>query len=441
MPDHHPISNHQSESLAAESPHDLGLTGGVAFFGHDWAESTVIKRARAFTALGLKVTGFCFRREKFNQSFVPFWENHHLGTTEDRSYAKRLIKLLAAVPVLCRQRVSLRDAGFFYARNIDMCALAWLGRLLSGSSAPLVYEVLDVQRVFTNRGPVGVAFRWLERRLLNRCDLLVVSSPGFVSEYFKPVQGYRGRVFLLENKISFAQASQVQRPALKAKCAPAAEDPLRAGGRWVIGWFGTLRCPKSLDILCRLAESLPERVEIYMRGYPTETGLEYFEEAIAKHPNITYEGEYRNPEDMADIYGRVHLTWAFDFLDEGTNSEWLLPNRVYEGGYFGSVALASKDTQTGQKVRELGLGYTFDGPLLENLAAFLKWYSWDEHLARRAHILSIPLHEFCDLHDTHDLCDTVAGIGKQKRGLGRQRRVSRTAGPPLGAGAKESGGD
>src|SRR3546814_16988702 len=111
-------------------------------------------------------------------------------------------------------------------------------------------------------------------------------------------------------------------------------------------------------MLCRISAALPDKVEIYVRGVPTDTGLEAFQRAIADHPNMIYGGEYRNPHDLAEIYGRVHLTWAFDFLDEGANSDWLLPHRLYEGGYFGSVALASEPTQTGAKVRELGLGHT-----------------------------------------------------------------------------------
>jgi succinoglycan biosynthesis protein ExoL len=130
---------------------------------------------------------------------------------------------------------------------------------------------------------------------------------------------------------------------------------------------------------------------------------------------MIYAGEYRNPDDLAEMYARVHLTWAFDFLDEGSNSKWLLPNRIYEGGYFGAVALTSSDTQTGEKVRELGLGYTFEAPEVENLIAFLRWYSMYEHLARQAHILSLPRQEFCDVFDTRDLCDLIFSLPRQPR--------------------------
>lgn len=398
---------------AASSHSESACPGTVAFFGHDWAESTVIKRIRAFSGLGFEVLGFNFRRAKFDKGLRPFWENVHLGMTQDRAYGQRLLALVKALPSVLKRRRDLREAAFFYARNIDMCALAWAAKRLTGSSAPLVYEVLDVQRVFVGKGPVSVLFRWAERLLLRRCDLLVISSPGFAEHYFRSRQGYGGRIFLLENKISFAQAAAVPRPkdGPAALCAPRA-----APQKWVIGWFGTLRCPKSLAMLCRIAAALPDKVEIYLRGVPTETGLEVFTEAIAGHPNMIYGGEYRNPGDLAEIYGRVHLTWAFDYLDEDTNSKWLLPNRLYEGGYFGSVALAASDTQTGEKVRALGLGYTFEAPEVDNIIAFLRWYSIDEHLARRAHILELPTQEFCDLHDTQDLCETILSLSPKRHG-------------------------
>src|SRR3546814_11862491 len=74
-----------------------------------------------------------------------------------------------------------------------------------------LFPYTTICRTCLVRGSVSRLFRWAERQLLKRSDLLVVSSPGFDRHYFRSVQGYRGRLFLLENKIRFAQASAVAR--------------------------------------------------------------------------------------------------------------------------------------------------------------------------------------------------------------------------------------
>src|SRR5690606_35843319 len=104
----------------------------------------------------------------------------------------------------------------------------------------------DVQRVFLGPRFTGRAMRACERRLLDAVNLLVVSSPDFISRYFAPVQRYRGPWHLLENKI----AGHWMRSSGEA--CPGRPRLLRAGKPWVIGWFGVLRCRKTLDLLERL---------------------------------------------------------------------------------------------------------------------------------------------------------------------------------------------
>src|SRR3546814_16020562 len=87
----------------------------------DWS-SDVCSSDLAFSGLGLRVVGFNFRRDKFAPGFQPFWENVHLGTTQDRAYGRRLLALLGALPRVLRHRQELRQADFLYARNIDMGA-------------------------------------------------------------------------------------------------------------------------------------------------------------------------------------------------------------------------------------------------------------------------------------------------------------------------------
>ncbi|MEG7700648.1 glycosyl transferase family 1, partial [Listeria monocytogenes] len=83
----------------------------------------------------------------------------------------------------------LRAADVVYVRNLDMALVAWASARLAGSRAPLVYEVLDIQRLMVRPDWVGRIARAVERWILGRSALLVVSSPDFVSRYFAPVQG------------------------------------------------------------------------------------------------------------------------------------------------------------------------------------------------------------------------------------------------------------
>ena len=116
-----------------------------------------------------------------------------------------------------------------YVRNLDLALLAWVATLLTRSRAPLVYEVLDVHPGLTKQGLRGAILRWLERRILKRCELLVVSSPAFLNNYYRPVQGYKADAFLLENKWPRERFCVQPR---KIPCDFAEGHPV-----WTIGWF------------------------------------------------------------------------------------------------------------------------------------------------------------------------------------------------------------
>lgn len=337
----------------------------IAFFAHDSGETVVIKRAKAFQAAGASVIGFMFYRERGKKQPAPVWENVALGATVDRDYLARLPRLCRGVLKALQYRRELRDCDVIYARNIDMMLIATVAKWFARSPARLVYEVLDVQRIFVGTGAVSAFFRWCERRLLAACNMLVVSSPNFMSRYFEPYQGYTGPWFLLENKVpasQFALGSETDIPR-----------PL-PGPPWIIGWFGTLRCARSLDILSRLALAYPGTVTVHIRGLPSQEdiAMETLLAATSGRSNFQYHGPYESPGDLPQIYGQVHFTWAIDFLDAGSNSDWLLPNRLYEGGLFNAISIARQGTATGDMVMREGLGIALQEPVEESLSAWLQ---------------------------------------------------------------------
>lgn len=171
----------------------------VALFAPDLTDISTAKRAQAFVDHGFRLMVFGFRRARYNRDYAPSWPHVELGRTADGRYLGRLYALLGALLRLVAQRRFLAQASIAYARNVDQLLLALMTRWLFRSNASVVYEVLDVQPTLRRQGAFGRALRLVERICLASVDPLVVSSPAFVENFYKPIQNYRGKWYLLEN--------------------------------------------------------------------------------------------------------------------------------------------------------------------------------------------------------------------------------------------------
>ncbi|RYD21377.1 MAG: hypothetical protein EOP88_11645 [Verrucomicrobiaceae bacterium] len=351
---HGPISHAAGVPESSRSP--------IAFFAHERGDARVMKRIAALQDQGRKVIGFTFHRERDKADVPPTWSNVHLGTTYNRRYLQRLWALARSTGILWANRDRLATCGVIYVVNTDNALIALLARFLSGKNIPLVLELADIQPVMTGQGMVSRVLRGIERFVLDRTALLVTTSPGFVREYFQPVQQYGGEIFLLENKVY---------PSGKLPGPSPGMVPVENGRPWVIGCFGALRCKRSMEIMHELATRLGDRVRIILRGYPAGTIADEFDSLLGDLPNLQFGGSYFYPDELAEMYAEIDFNWTFDMSDPNGNSAWLLPNRIYEGGCFSVPALGATETETGRWIEERALGWTFAEPLAENLAAFL----------------------------------------------------------------------
>lgn len=335
----------------------------VTFFAFDIAEAAQIRRIRSVRSLGHDVASVSFRRANMNARFEPDWPDLSIGQTQNNSFRKRLLQLGSAVARIHRDRHVLDGSNIWIARNFDLLAVAWATRALTGRrDVRLVYECLDIHGSFTRRDILGGLMRWFERRLLSRISLLILSSPGFLRAYFDPVQGYVGEVALIENKLWMIGQSN-PRPAHARE--PDADGPL------VLGWVGSLRCAESLALLAAVAEALGSRIRIVFHGNVHRHAVPDFDAVVAGHSNITYSGAYDYPQDLGAIYRSCDLVWSQDLWQKGANSDWLLPNRIYEASFYGCPSIAIAGTETGRRVADDGLGFVLSEPSAEQLSALL----------------------------------------------------------------------
>ena len=330
----------------------------VAYFGHDAGDAAIRRRVRAFEDDGVRVTGFMMRRDDEKPTE---WTNIDLGQTADGAFLQRIRQVFVGASLAAGQREALAGADVIVARNLDMLACAFLAKRKTKLDTPVIYESLDVHRLLSRHDVIGKAMRWLEGSLLRRTKGLIVSSPAFLRNHFERYYPGQYQAFLVENRLA-AGAEYGPRPTPEV---PAADRPLR------LGWVGNLRCQRSFDLLCKLAGQFPDALEIHLHGVPARTEIPVFEPEIAKHPNMTYHGRYKSPEDLASLYGGLDLVWAGDFMEAGFNSVWLLPNRVYEGGYYCVPSIAPAGTQTANWISDRKGGFIVEEPLDQTLSALV----------------------------------------------------------------------
>ena len=351
----------------------------ILFFAPDLSETAQLRRIRSFSRAGNEVRSVSMRKGPVQVE----WPDQNLGQIENEQLGRRLRLALRGLAKLWGFRHQVAQVDLIMARNIDMVMLALVARFMCGRRVPVVYECLDIHGIFTGVGRKARYARWVERFALARVALLVVSSPGFVDRYFSSVQGYRGRWFLLENKLWFPG---------EALPRPVAE--VQRQGPLVLGWVGAIRCQPSLELLCTVAGQMGDALRIEVRGVIHDHALDDFAGRIARHPNIQYAGPYAYPDGLAEVYAACDLVWAQDLWQRGANSDWLLPNRIYEASWFGCPSIAVAGTQTAAKIGADGLGYVIDTATPEALAGVLRGLTRADIAVVRQGILARPDTDF-----------------------------------------------
>jgi len=357
----------------------------VAYFVQDLSDPMVARKVWMLKSAGAEVRLAGFRRTAEPPDSVAGVEPLDLGQTHDARLVSRagsVVRTLVRSPFLGRFMAGV-DA--VLARNLEVYVVAAAARALHAPRARLAYECLDVHRLMLGQGLASRALRGLESALMDRSQALIVSSPAFLSAYFEPFQRLSGRerlaALLVENK-AFPEAAAAGAPPPSPPSRPLPNAP------WRIGWFGMIRCRRSLDFLCDLARRRPDLVQVEIRGRPSYTEFEDFDRQTAETPGVTFGGPYR-PQELPDLYGGLHFNWSIDWFQDEGNSRWLLPNRLYEGGRSGVPPIARADSEIGRWLAAHGLGVLLERPE-DGLEAFLEALTPRAYAALRARHAAAP---------------------------------------------------
>ena len=342
----------------------------LAYFVHDLGDAAVARRVAMLQSGGMRVTLVGFHRHDTPPATLGGAVVIDLGKTRDGRMAHRIMAVLKTLVRLGRVRDATRSCDAIMARNLEMLVIAACIR----GHRRLVYECLDIHRLLLGNGLMARAVQAIERRMLHNCDLVITSSQRFIDSYFQPRRLTDAPILLVENKVLALTGARV---------TPATPPP---GPPWVIGWFGMLRCRRSLRILLDIVREGGGRVELVLAGIPSDAEFGDLD-AILQLPGVRFLGRY-GAEDLPSLYGGVHFAWAIDYFEEGLNSVWLMPNRLYEALAHGAVPIALAEVETGAWLRRHGVGVVVD-VAANDVPALLNRMTPDSYAALRTSVAAI----------------------------------------------------
>ena len=263
-----------------------------------------------------------------------------IGKISDGNYFRRIVVLLASLNKLQRR---VCKSQIIYVSGFDMLFLIFMVKKLYKLSFSLIYEIGDIRDIQTKSSILGRFTRWLDRLLIRQVDLVVATSIGYIKGYYNDWLGENPKYHIIENKLEFKFEDQKNiYPVVKKT-------------KITIGYFGVLRCIRSIEILCMLAKSQPDNFRVIVAGVFQD---ESYKRLITDVPNIKYYGTYESPNDLQKLYSDVDIVWAcYPFpADEDQNWKWARTNRFYESCYYSTPMIFLKGSGDEKSILKYEIG-------------------------------------------------------------------------------------
>jgi succinoglycan biosynthesis protein ExoL len=373
----------------------------ILFFLTNITDSHYYKHVSALNKLGAEVEILGFKRKHYERKKYDY-PYTLLGTIEHLHYFKRLMPILKSTLIV---RKRLQTADVVYVFGPDMLALYWLSSLGLRTKVKTVFEVCDIQPILSSNSLLSKAIRLFERILMRKVHLLVVTSEAFITGFFETFLGLTQlRYLVIENKIDS-----------KPPRLPGHEKTKHSLDILRIGYFGVIRCPRSMEILKTAAEKAKGRIRIYIRGV-SPINIVDIEACAKENPWIEYGGQYLSPDDCPYMYGNVDIAWV-SYPYEGTqvgNWMWARTNRFYEACFYGKPMIAQSGTEDGRVVEEKDLGMCLDPSDINACAEQILTIRPDDLQRWRNNIRQLPenLYIYTDEHQRLlDILNSISSDG------------------------------
>ena len=236
-----------------------------------------------------------------------------------------------------------------YTDSIDLLAIAQLAAV--GRQLRYRFEVRDLHPLQLGSGPVARAVQFVERCLLRRVSVLVLTSSAHYQSYYRA--RFAGTPTYVENIPSRAHWSGFRR------------EP---SDKFIIGFIGVLRYRQPLETLIaavkRLnASGLPIHLRIAGGGV-----LDDLRAFAGDAPYVQFEGPFKYDEEAQRLYADLAIVNSVYDAD-GENVRLAISNKFYESQITRIPIMVAEGTHLAELVRTLGIGTAVRHSDVEHVAS------------------------------------------------------------------------
>lgn len=270
-----------------------------------------------------------------------------LGKVTHGRYFMRIPAYVLAAIKLIRILRSYDNAIVY---TLDNFYLLKISEILSFRKVYTVLFILDIRDVLLKRGKIGGLYRQLFKQALRASDVVAVSSKNFIEDF--------ARIYLKENVPNWIEIENKISPKIVSKPSiysrGLVKEPI------TIGYFGIIRCSRSIEVLYALMRSAPDKFRLILYG--SLLGVESSVQGLLALPNTEFRGAYHGVNDLERVYQSCDMVWAcYPFSSQKSgNFLWARTNRYYESFYFRKPMVVSRDTQDALNVYRFGIGIELD---------------------------------------------------------------------------------
>lgn len=307
-----------------------------------------LKRFMAFQKLGVDVEVIGFEQQfgyPSDQQDIPaeIFKNARIcGKIRAGHYLRRLVQFSGAI---LKIRNATRSSEVVYAIGFDGALLVRVSNIFRRNALLLVYEIHDIRQQMLGPSMTSRFFRMIERWLMRKVNILVVTASSYLSEYYQNVLGLTGIAsFVMENKLLPHEIRHEPVPVPSS-------SPMK------IGYIGSLRCNHAWKNLTSLVTKAEGAIEVEVWGVPT--GIDGFHSDVESIPGLIYKGPFNDPKDIFDIYSRVSVVWIAGFQQKDSYG-WARTCRFYNACCYKRPQIAQVGTIEGAIVENLGIGCCVD---------------------------------------------------------------------------------